>query len=1344
MIPCPPRADLQDLLANRLPAERERLLLAHIEICSVCQQTLEEMTAVGAPGSRIAVARDRISPREEPDPEAETFWRELKALFPKPLSTAPSGLAGGRTAGGSTEDAAAALPQRLGRYELLEEIGRGGMGCVLRGHDPDLGRDLAVKVLLDEHQNNPVLVRHFVNEAQIGGQLQHPGLVPVHELGQLPDGRPFFAMKLVCGRTLAALLAERPDPGHERPHFLRVFLQVCQAVAYAHSRGVIHRDLKPSNVMVGAFGEVQVVDWGLAKVLAESRAESQERRAIQLSGSSLLALGSRLCGGETQPGSVVGTPAYLAPEQASGASHRLDARADVFGLGAMLCEILTGLPPYAGAASSQTVHRASRADLADAFARLDQCGADADLIHLARRCLAPQAEDRPDDAGRLAAELTAYLESVEARLRQAELAQAAARARAAEERKRRRLALVLAATVLLVGFAGAGAWLWWRAQRGEQERAVSADLEEVAARLKEWRLAEAHTAMVRAEGRVAGNAPAELAGRVEQRRRELTLAAELEDVRLQQALLVVESPLNDAGRLDFAAADRGYARVFRARGLAVEGEAPKAVAARIHDSALKAQLVAALDDWAVVTTDRGRRAWLLEITRRAEPGAWSDRFRDPAVWGDRAALERLASEPEVQSLSPPLLATLSVALRRSGANAVPLLKAAQRRHPSDFWLNFHLGNALTRISPAEAEGYFRAALAARPDTAAVYYNLGIALMNGGRLDEAATAARRAVALAPRMVMALNHLGLILYVQRKYGEAVAAYRQAIALDPRVALVYTNLGNALKSQGHLEEAVASHRKAIALNPKLALAHCYLGIALGDRGQRNAAEAAFRKALALNPKLALTHYYRGRNLLAQGHSDAALAAYRKAIVLDPRLTQVHFSLARALHDLRRWDEAEAAYRQTIALDPRDARAHNSLGVTLYLQGQRDAALAMYRTAIALDPRMALAHNNLGRALYDRGERKAGIAAYRQAIALDPKLALAHTNLGSALHDDGQLDEALASHRRAIALDPKLAMARNNLGNALCDLCRPEEAEAAFREAIAIDRRDADAHAYLGNALWDQGRLDEAVAAYRTALSLNNGLVYAHHNLALALHTQGQLSEAVAACRKALDLNPSFAPAHKALCRALASQGEFAQARDALRRWLGLLGPNDPRRKDLLQQIRQSEELLALAEKLPAFQKGTAKPATAVERTGVAQVCLGKQCYAAAARFFAEVFAEQPSWTATYRYSAACAAALAGCGRGKDAGNLDARERERWRTQAQHWLRADLDLYARQLASGKLANRRHVQQQLRLLLTDFHLAGVRGEEALARLPPDEQPAWRAFWAEVEALLKKTRPKTK
>src|ERR1700687_3744587 len=144
------------------------------------------------------------------------------------------------------------------------------MGVVWRGRDRMLRRELAVKVLREHMSGRAHMEQRFIEEARIGAQLQHPGIVPVYALGKLPDERPYFTMKLVKGRTLAELLAERPNPAHDLPRLLGIFLQIAQTVAYAHSKGVLHRDLKPGNVMVGAFGEVQIMDWGLAKVLSDS------------------------------------------------------------------------------------------------------------------------------------------------------------------------------------------------------------------------------------------------------------------------------------------------------------------------------------------------------------------------------------------------------------------------------------------------------------------------------------------------------------------------------------------------------------------------------------------------------------------------------------------------------------------------------------------------------------------------------------------------------------------------------------------------------------------------------------------------------------------------------------------------------------------------------------------------------------------------------------------------------------------------------------------------------------------------------------------------------------------
>ena len=379
-----------------------------------------------------------------------------------------------------TTDGGPPIDGAAGRYQLLGEIARGGMGAVLKGRDPVLNRDLALKVLLDQHRERPDLIDRFVEEAQICGQLQHPGVVPVYELGTLPDRRPFFAMKLVKGKTLAALLVGRASPADDLPRFLSIFEAVCQTVAYAHARGVIHRDLKPSNVMVGGFGEVQVMDWGLAKVLPRDGRPAREQPAAA-NATVVATLRSEGDSELSQAGSVLGTPAYMAPEQARGETESVDRRADVFALGSILCEMLTGAPAFRGDSGIEILRAAGRADTAAAIDRLGRCEADVELIALARDCLAAEAKDRPSDAGAVATRITAYLAGVQERLRGAELARAAeaaraeeAEAKAAVERRARRLTRALAATVLLAGGLGVAGWRWVELERLNRTREATA------------------------------------------------------------------------------------------------------------------------------------------------------------------------------------------------------------------------------------------------------------------------------------------------------------------------------------------------------------------------------------------------------------------------------------------------------------------------------------------------------------------------------------------------------------------------------------------------------------------------------------------------------------------------------------------------------------------------------------------------------------------------------------------------------------------------------------------------------------------------------------------------------
>ncbi len=834
-----------------------------------------------------------------------------------------------------------ALPGPSGqpsRYQLIGELARGGMGAILQGRDPDLGRDLVLKVIREEHRDQPELVCRFVEEAQIAGQLQHPGIVPVYELGRLPDGRLFIAMKLVRGRTLAALLETRWSPDEDRMRFLSIFEQVCQTMAYAHARGVIHRDLKPSNVMVGSFGEVQVMDWGLAKVLEPGEAAKPGPAFAPKDDSAAvrtLRTGSVM---ESRTGSVLGTPSYMAPEQARGAMDTLDERADVFSLGSILCEILTGRPAFAGESGVEVYRKAERADLADAQARLDACGADPELVALARSCLSAAPKHRPRDAGMVVAGLTAYLQGVERRLREAELAHARAEARAVGERRRRFLASALAVTVLGTTLIGAAGWAWLdhdrRNRDGVRGAAVDAALAYASRKREQARASgrdpvpwvEATEAARRAESLLAGGdaRPEErervrafLAGLV--REREAADAVE-KDRRIVERLAAI---LNDFGvHSDHAKADAEYASAFREYGVDLDrlepGEAGKVLAA----SPAAADLASALDQWASLRRGRALHnasgAERLDATARlADPDPWRNRLRDTLGRreGDPArrleSLEKLAATADVERLPVASTTRLATSLAFLGRRekAIQLLRRSQTAHRNDFWVNADLGRELIASGrPDEAVRFFAVATGVRPTSGIALSGLGRSLLLGGQQAEAAEVFRELIRLRPDDALARVALGSALLALGEPHEAAAEFGEATRMRAEDWMVRDQIALAYSDRGDWSSAVEEQAEAVRRFPTSAVAHKALAHALQSAGRIDEAIAEFREAVRIDPLFSSAYLFLGRAMIETGDYQAAIDALARVAPGPPSMDASLSPTA-----------LSARARQMMALEPR-----------------------------------------------------------------------------------------------------------------------------------------------------------------------------------------------------------------------------------------------------------------------------------------------------------------------------------------------------------------------------------------------------------------------------------------
>jgi len=979
----------------------------------------------------------------------------------------------------AASSASSGVIERLGargpaatRYKVGSEIARGGMGAILEVFDEDLRRRLAMKVMLDRESGavgtpaesaNPVHLARFLEEAQVTGQLDHPGIVPVHELGLDAAGQVYFTMRLVHGRDLETIceLADRGAEGWTTTRVLGVLLKVCEAMSYAHAKGVVHRDLKPANVMVGRFGEVYVMDWGLARVRDQQdrhdvrpRVEAPAERAGpeeaalgpagSQSGRSLRVETERRSGASTlhdalrtMDGDVVGTPSYMAPEQARGEVEALDERSDVYAVGAMLYRLLAGTAPYTAPGEQVGAVEVWKRVLSGPPAALEATGvhgreAPAELVAVCEKAMARERDARYADMQALGEDLRAFLEG---RVVRAFEAGAVAEARKWVRRNKPLAAALASVVVVLVAGLATSLVL---ADEARASAVVAREREADAARSAELAEQRRHAAEASAQ----------------QARREQRIAQDANSF-LNDDLLAALAPENQG-------VDVTVRQVLDRAALQLElrfhGE-PQ-VEAALHRTIGTSYQRLGQSEAALRHLERAAQLW--SATRGAdEPDALEIARAAALVRGDLGQHAQAIRELEqllerAHDLFGPehrltLLTTVDLAglLRKAGRRAESralygqLMPQTLRVLGPDDPNTLAAENNLALLDQedghyVEAERRLRRVLEARraaegdehPQTLIAQSNLANTLVKLGRLDEAEELTRASLAVRrerfglehPFVARELGILGSVLFARGQLREAREVFREELRIKRQVQgaehldtlEAELHLSMTLDEPGQAQEKLALARHVVAgRTERLGRGHLAtleamntLAVTLRDQRQREEAERLFEETLAGQ-----------RALLGAEHPSALVSAENLAGLYFQRGEHARGeALVREVLDGRRRALGEA--------HPDVTKTIFNLGLLLKAQGQHAAAIEQFEVAQArmratpgpATPLLASCLRALGDAQDGAKDRAAALPSYQAALAAQRELGPDEETVGYLLHQIGAMHALLEQHAEAL----------------------------------------------------------------------------------------------------------------------------------------------------------------------------------------------------------------------------------------------------------------------------------------------------------------------------------------